>query len=234
MPKELQVEVEGGGGDISFNDLSVNNLDVSNNLYVGNNLDVSNNLIVENTISSLDNILLNKLTGNSLTPYNFAGNKLALTFNEMNTGPGFPPDHISLNGDFKVTIKTTTAGLLPTTIVLKFNAFYSCRLTSGSETHKSRGINIISYTTDTELSPLPPGVNQYRLLDGIELGSISSTSSLLVMINLDFNSNFFITPSTTLDFIEVEFTNNGANGTDNAQFDYWAPNTLFQLEIVIY
>ena len=39
----------GGGGDISFNDLSVNNLDVSNNLYVGNNLDVSNNLIVNNT-----------------------------------------------------------------------------------------------------------------------------------------------------------------------------------------
>ncbi len=38
-----------GGGDISFNDLSVNNLDVSNNLYVGNNLDVSNNLIVNNT-----------------------------------------------------------------------------------------------------------------------------------------------------------------------------------------
>ena len=92
----------GGGGDISFNDLSVNNLDVSNNLYVGNNLDVSNNLIVENTISSLDNILLNKLTGNSVA---LTGNKLALTFNEMTTGPGFPPDFISLNGDFKVTIK---------------------------------------------------------------------------------------------------------------------------------
>jgi len=32
----------GGGGDISFNDLSVNNLDVSNNLNVGNNLIVNN------------------------------------------------------------------------------------------------------------------------------------------------------------------------------------------------
>ena len=50
------------------------------------------------------------------------------------------------------------------------------------------------------------------------------------MINLDFNSNFFNTPSpTSLDFIEVEFTNNGANGIDNVQFDYWAPNTLFSI-----
>ena len=45
------------------------------------------------------------------------------------------------------------------------------------------------------------------------------------MINLDFNSNFFA--GTTLDFIEVEFTNNGANGTNHAQFDYWAPNAVF-------
>lgn len=216
----------GGGGDISFNDLSVNNLDVSNNLYVGNNLDVSNNLIVENTISSLDNILLNKLTGNSVA---LTGNKLALTFNEMSTfNPGFLPDHISLNGDFKVTIKTITGTLgIPTTVVLKFNAFYSCQIINGVETHKSRGINIISYTTNTDLSPSPPAVNQARLLDGIELGSISNASSLLVMINLDFNSNFFA--GTTLDFIEVEFTNNGANGIDNAQFDYWAPNTNFAI-----
>ena len=217
----------GGGGDISFNDLSVNNLDVSNNLYVGNNLDVGNNLIVNNTISSLDNILLNKLTGNSLTLYNFTGNKLALTFNEMSSADlGFPPDYISLNGDFKVTIKTTASALIPTTIVLKFNAFYSCKIVNGSETHKSRGINIISYTTDTELYPLPPGVNPYRLLDGIELGSIPNALSLLVMINLDFNSNFFQGPYN-ISSIEVEFTNNGANGIDNAQFDYWAPNNLF-------
>ena len=217
----------GGGGDISFNDLSVNNLDVSNNLYVGNNLDVSNNLIVENTISSLDNILLNKLTGNSVA---LTGNKLALTFNEMSTfNPGFLPDHISLNGDFKVTIKTITGTLgIPTTVVLKFNAFYSCQIINGVETHKSRGINIISYTTDTEPSPLPPNVNQYRLLDGIELGSIPSGSSLLVMINLDFNSNFF-QGAYNISSIEVEFTNNGANGIDNAQFDYWAPNTLFSI-----
>ena len=216
----------GGGGDISFNDLSVNNLDVSNNLYVGNNLDVSNNLIVENTISSLDNILLNKLTGNLTTPYTFTGNKLALTFNEMTTGPGFPPDHISLNGDFKVTIKTNFSALIPTTIVLKFNAFYSCKIVGGGETYKSKGINIISYTTDTELFPMPPATNQYRLLDGIELGSIPSASTLLVMINLDLNPNFFQGPYN-INSIEVEFTNNGANGTDNAQFDYWAPNNLF-------
>ncbi|MDA7464124.1 polymer-forming cytoskeletal protein [Candidatus Poseidonia alphae] len=210
----------GSGGDASFNNIDVSNLNVSNNLNVGNNL------IVNNTISSLDNILLNKLTGNSVA---LTGNKLALTFNEMTTGPGFPPDHISLNGDFKVTIKTITGTLgIPTTVVLKFNAFYSCQIINGVETHKSRGINIISYTTNTDLSPSPPAVNQARLLDGIELGSISNASSLLVMINLDFNSNFF-TGLTTLDFIEVEFTNNGANGTNQAQFDYWAPNTLFSI-----
>lgn len=210
----------GTGGDASFNNIDVSNITVENDVII------KNNLIVNNTISSLDNILLNKLTGNSLTPYTFAGNKLALTFNEMTTGPGFPPDHISLNGDFKVTIKTTASALVPTTIVLKFNAFYSCNFVSGSENYKSRGINIISYTTDTELFPLPPGVNQYRLLDGIELGSIPSVSSLLVMINLDFNSNFFQAPYN-ISSIEVEFTNNGANGIDNAQFDYWAPNTVF-------